>query len=79
VNELAASGAVRRLVEDAQLRSPRLELTGRGRDVLTTLWKATTPHRDRALEQANVGREELDAARATIRKVIAALRAADQR
>ncbi len=79
VNELMASGAARRHVDDGHLRSPRIELTSNGSRVLAALWEATAPHRERVLAQADIGADELDSARTTIRLVICALRTADAR
>ena len=77
VNELTSAGAARRHGGDRERRSPRIELTASGRPLLAALWDESAPRRESVLADAGVHADELDAARATIRRLIEALRALD--
>lgn len=75
VNDLRASGQVRGHPADGSAHSPRIESTVAGRKLLSELWRANKGPREQMLAAAAIGGEDLDAARATLRRLIESLRA----
>jgi DNA-binding MarR family transcriptional regulator len=76
VDDLLAAGRVASTPNPAHKRSPLVGLTDAGRQVLADLWATSTPRREASLERSGLDAEDLGAARATIRELTAALRAA---
>jgi DNA-binding MarR family transcriptional regulator len=73
-NELLEGGHVRHLPEDREIRSPRIDATAAGRQLLADLWRANLARRGQMLLDAAIDGDDLDAARLTLRRLIEALR-----
>lgn len=73
VDGLAADELVRRDPNPAHRRAPLIALTPRGRTVCAQLFERSTDARRGLLRRAGVTTEDLDAARATIGRLVAAL------
>jgi DNA-binding MarR family transcriptional regulator len=73
-DELVTAGELERRDNPAHARSPLLGLTAAGRATLDTLWADTEPSRTALLRRAGLTADDLTAARATLEKILTALR-----
>lgn len=73
VDELVAEGIVERRDNPDHQRAPLHALTAQGRETLDRIVSASDADRTRRLTKAGVTTAELDAARHTLRKLLAAL------
>jgi DNA-binding MarR family transcriptional regulator len=71
-DDLVAQQHVRKRVNPGHARSELISLTAQGRSLMSTLRRETDPYRLALLRSAEVTREEVDAARDVIRRLIAA-------
>lgn len=74
VGDLVASGHVVAAENPDHVRSPLLELTGSGREVVARLFDRSEADRAAVVARAGVSVAELAAAREVVRKLVAALR-----
>lgn len=75
VDDLAREGHVELSPNPEHARAPLVSLTRRGRATLSALSDAGAADRAAVLRRAGVGADELDTARAVLRRLVAALRA----
>lgn len=74
VNDLVASGHARTHRDDRAARSPRIEATREGRQLVAALWRSSRPPRQQALARAGINSADINAARAILRRLIEVLR-----